>query len=93
MKYLFGFLGVVLVFMSTVASLAEQTDDAYIQVPFNLGFIHGLSISDLVRQANPGKKIIHNGVSLASLSAGAEKLNGVALNGIWSGYTEDANGV
>lgn len=93
MKYLFGFLGVSLVVMSTVTSFAGQTDDAYIQVPFNLGFIHGLSISDLVRQANPGKKITHNGVSLAPLSAGAEQLNGVALSGIWSGYSEDANGV
>jgi hypothetical protein len=95
MRYLICSFVVAWVCITTGTGLANQaeSEDGYIQISFNVGFVHGLSISDLVRQANPGKKIFHNGISLTSLSGGADRLNGVALSGLWSGYTEEIKGI
>jgi hypothetical protein len=93
MKIFSALLALVLICFIGLPSLADETESEYIQVAFNLGLIHGFSISDLVKQANPGKKILHSGISLASFSSGADKLNGISLSGFWSGYTEEVNGV
>ncbi len=85
MKFFVGCIIGALACAVAFTSWADETKSEYIQVAFDIGLVHGLSISDLVKQANPGKKISHTEISLASFSAGADELTGIALSGFWSG--------
>jgi uncharacterized protein YjbI with pentapeptide repeats len=69
----------------------EIDTDKYVVVPFNLGFVHGISTGDAIANAT-GKKAYHTGMNLSLISGEAAHLDGFSLAGIFYEYTGNTKG-
>lgn len=80
----------LLLILSTPSTQAQhRADDDYVQVPFNVGLVPGVSLGDLV--AGDDRQVVHN-LSFSIFGGRAARLNGFAFAGLWNRYDEGARG-
>ncbi len=87
----FYITSILCIMLSLNLSAKDKESSDYVELPFNISFVPGIGLGDMVSQA-AGKKIINTGLAYNILAGRAAKLRGLEYSGIMGQYTEDVHG-